>query len=87
MLSNLKSALLISSFALFSLSAFAEKSELFSVNGTIDARIPLKIKNNNINSNYDVDALNGFKNIKLIFNFQLHNVLLFFLLSDIIYRW
>lgn len=66
MLSNLKSALLISSFALFSLSAFAEKSELFSVNGTIDARIPMKIKNNNINSNYDVDALNGFKNIKLM---------------------
>lgn len=62
----LKTNLLISSFALFSLTAFAEKSTQFTVDGTIETTIPIKVKSNNLNTTYDLNALNGFKVIKLM---------------------
>ena len=64
---TLKSKIAVSSLAFVSLTALAEKSEYFTLNGSQDVYIPLKhINSNNINTTYDLDTLNGYKVIKLM---------------------
>jgi Papain family cysteine protease len=66
-MSNLfKSKIIFSSLALISMTAFAEKSEYFNLNGSHSATIPLKLNTLRNKNAFDIDNMIGVKTIQLM---------------------
>ena len=61
-----KSKIAFSSLALISMTAFAEKSEYFILNGSHPATIPLKQNSLNNNSTFNFESMVGIKTIQLM---------------------